>query len=573
MDSGFSRYQTTSGVNPFNKYNVLSFMEQARDIRGDVITDLIVASKERVDNGIINQYAVGNTGRVYRIQVNDPITKNPDYDTAVLVTTLVVYTLASATGFNAGNAVTDVTTGGTGTVVTVNGSDITIDILTGTFNNGDTITDTTTSNTTTISAATSPTLNYGASIEFYSNKLFVGHDLGVTFMTFAGTGQTPVSPGSWATNVPRPAQLFIGNIYFGNSNNIAEITSGLTATTLGKINPAFPIFYQIRDLDVTSDGVYLEMTMVRCKLGDITVTTPDANTQSTGAIDSQAAYWNGVNSGATSFISYPNYAQSAYATFGQNEFIFGNDPISATLSTPLNKILTLENSYPPLPGAISPIGNLIAWMSPESTSAGLVASLHAYGQFDQETAPSHYRLGSFASTIPSGTGDVLKVPLMIPASNYSLGGDTSGYTGDVIGTSKIYFSTIEYDGLTTKYGFYAFSLYPIGTGNSIGGIYETLAQLFAKKVVCKQVRIYLEPAAAGQSFQADIIGIDGTALSDASLQNTFTEGASSLEPGETLAWYNPKCQPSPAIGIRITNLGTVTPFIHKIELDIAPSGK
>ncbi len=572
LDSGLARYQTTTGCNPFMKPTVLSFMETPRDITKGVITDFVIASKERIESGVVYQYAVGHLGRIYKIQVNDAATNNPDYDTPVLLTTLLsTYVLASTTGFNAGDNVTS-SSGGVGVVKGVSGNAITIQITSGTFLATNGITDTTTSNSTTITTVFAPTFKFGHSIEFYSGYMWIGHDTGVTRVTFDGTGQVPVTTSlvySWVQNVPRQSQLFVGSIYFGNGTNIAEVTSGLIVTTYTRLSPGFPSEYQVRDLDVTADGVYLEMTVVRCPLEDITSTSPD--TTSIGAIDSEAAYWNGVNDGVTTFLSFPNYAQGAYATFGQYEYLFGQDPISATLSTPQGKLLTLEGAQNPLPNAISNLGSLIAWMAPENLSTGLVAALHAYGQFDQDSQPAHFRLGSFSSTLEDG--DVLKVGVMIPVSNYSKGGQNSGYANQIIGTGKIYFSTIEYDGSVTRYGFYAFSLYPTGSGTSIGGVYETQQQLFAKKVTPKEVRVYLEPCVEGQSFRVDLIGIDGNVLSDSSGLNTFTAGDARFPLGETIAWYNPKVSPTPAIGWRITNLGTVTPFIHKVEIDPVVYGK
>jgi hypothetical protein len=87
INSGHSWEQTCSGQNPFLKPGQLTWCRNAVQIdsAGSVITDLIVMAKERVESGILYVYAVGHTGRVYKIQVNDPTTYNP--------TTIIRYSL------------------------------------------------------------------------------------------------------------------------------------------------------------------------------------------------------------------------------------------------------------------------------------------------------------------------------------------------------------------------------------------------------------------------------------------------------------------------------------------------
>lgn len=570
LTSGMARYATTNGINPYAQPETLTFLESARDIKGEVITDLIVGQKiDPSTPDTAKVYAIGHTARLYSIQVNDVATKNVDYDTPTLLTTLILYTLTSTTGFNAGDAVTS-SSGGVGVVLSVASPQITIQITSGTFQVSDTITDTTTVTTTNITTVANPTFNHGGYLERYGPYVFIGHDTGVMRVDVNGANQTIVgSPASWTSDVPRPLKVFIGNLYVGNANNIAEITSGYTVTTYGKLNPAPQSIYRIVDLDVTADGVYLVLSSPRVIPENITSVDPDTN-QIPDA-DSVIEYWNGTDNGITRFNTFPPFNLSAYLTFASYEYVFGNNGISASFGTPSDKILTLSNMYPPLPNAMSTIGNMIIWMSPEYVNGKLNASLHAYGQFDSEYSLSQYRHLLQSSTLTNG--DVLKVPSMLPVTNFTYGGQTSGYTNNIIGKGKIYFSTLEYNGSTTAYGFWAFDIFPIVSNNALGGVYETQQQLFGKKVVCKEVRIYLNPVVAGNSFKIDLIGIDGNVLTDSSGLNTFTEGTARLASGETLAWYNPQHQPSAAIGIRVTNLGTVTPVIQKIELDIVAAGK
>ena len=146
INSGFAKYSKTYGNDPFSDPGNLTWFEQPTriDAAESVITDLIMAARPRLESGITYVYAIGHTGRLYKIQVNDPTTYNPDYDNPVLLATLT---------------------------------------------------------------AESPTFKYGASIQFYGSteKIFIGHDRGVTKINFNGTSETFVgTQASYTSSVPRP---------------------------------------------------------------------------------------------------------------------------------------------------------------------------------------------------------------------------------------------------------------------------------------------------------------------------------------------------------------------------------
>src|SRR3990167_4164881 len=130
INSGFAKYTSTFGNDPFTKPGNLTWFESPTRIDSDedVLTDLIVAARPRLESGITYVYAIGSTGRLYKIQVNDPTTYNPNYDNPVLLATLT---------------------------------------------------------------AQSPTFKYGASIQFFgaTEKIYIGHDKGVTSINFDGTGE------------------------------------------------------------------------------------------------------------------------------------------------------------------------------------------------------------------------------------------------------------------------------------------------------------------------------------------------------------------------------------------------
>jgi hypothetical protein len=459
-------------------------------------------------------YAIGSGGNVYKIQVNNPQGDNPDYDNPVLLTTI---------GLN------------------------------------------------------SPTFMNGGSINFYSGYIWIGSDVGVTRINFDGTGEVFVGIlSSWVQNVPRPSMLFQGNIYFANGNNIAQITSGLTVTSYAQISPAFPTDYHVEDMDVTFDGVYLVMVLVENTQTNILSTNVD--TDQSGNVNTVNAYWNGTDTGSTSFTTIPTFAGSAYHTFAGNEYLFGCDTYGGALFTPYQKALSLIESQSPFYNATSSLGNAVIWMSPEMTGTtgnNQVAGLHIYGGIDNDIQPAHFKISqtpaqiAITGSIPAG--DVLKVPSMLTVSNYAQAAPTqSGYPNDVFGTSKIYFSTSEYNGYSQQSNYYALSLYPTGSGVSTTGVYETQTQLFSQMIKVNQVRVYVEPVPIGCTFQFDLIGMDGTPMSGGTFVFDAIRGFQAAIP--TRGSYNPSMSSTAALGLRITNLGQVTPKIHKVEMDVIPFG-
>lgn len=506
INSGYANYSTTWGINNFQQPKQLRFMEAATSIGGAVVTDLIVAGKVRLENSATYVYAIGHTGRLYKIQVNNPNTTNPDYNNPVLVTTLT----------------------------------------------------------------NSQTFLYGGSIEFFgaTQRIWIGCDQGVTRINFDGTGETVIGTTDsthWISNVPRQSVQFVGSIFYTNGTNIAQIDNTESVVSYTKLTPSFPNSMQARDLDITSNGTYLVITCSEVQLVSILNAGPDSNTTSNGG--SELAYWNGSDPGVTQFNSIPAFAQTAYHTFGNNEYAFGYDTAGATMSNPLTKLLTLIFNQSPLPNAVNSDGNLVGWMTPEFSNGFLCASLYLNGNLDQENDPGLFRQLRMSSSL--GGGDVLKVPWSSLVTNFTFGGNTSGYPGDVIGIGKLYFSTLEYNGSTTACKLYSFNNVPTGQGVALPGVYETQRQLVSKKIKIPQVRVYLEPAITNNSFQVDILGIAGTVIPGTT--QIFNTGGT-MNAGDTFVQYTPSHAPTTAIGLRITNIGSVSPCIHKVEIDIAPAG-
>lgn len=513
ITSGLAKYETTFGADPFSNITNLTWLEAPIQIdpTGAVITDLIMAQQPRLENGITYVYAIGHTGRLYKIQVNDPTTYNPNYDNPVLLTTLTIG---------------------------------------------------------------SPTFKYGSSIQFYGTtlKLFIGHDLGVTSVNFDGTGEAAVGitdATHWIANVPRPSVNFQGVTYWGNGNNIAAIDSTLTVTTYTKLSPAFPSGTYVRDTDVSPDGNYAQIVVSAIPQTDMTSTVQD-----TSALSSASSYrflWNGTDNGYTSFESYNAYSLNSNITFGPYSYTMGYDLGGAAVYTAGSKIISLPASLSPNFAAMFSTGNMMGFGAPETASTFLQASILLYGQYDFEVSKGLYRFLRLTATAPQT--DIIQMPVCTIVSNLFFGSSSAGYAGNQVGSAKLYFSTLETNSApTTKYRLYKFTTVPTGLGNAIQGVYETqnetsfklFRSILKDKLKILEVRLFTEPLIANNSFQFDLVGVDGNPIPGATI--VWTVGTNCAI-GDTVVKFTPQMQPVPSLGVRITNLGTKNWVCTKIELD------
>lgn len=510
MDNGFTYSLNTFGNDPFALPGSLTWAQAATqiDAAGSVITDLIMAGKERVESGILYVYAIGHTGRLYKIQVNNPATFNPDYDNPVLLTTL--------------------TSG-------------------------------------------SPTFTRGGFIEFFGSteRIYIGHDKGVTRVDFNGANETAVS-GTWTQTVPRPLAQFVGKLYIGNGSNLAEIDSTATQTSAAKLSPGFPDNTQVRDLDVSTDGNYIHIVVSRLALADITSATQD--TSFTANSDSYIFKWNGTDTGYTAFNTFPSFSLCSNIIFGDSQYTFGYDQSEMAIFNPIQKLITATQEMAPLPNAVASTGSLVTWMAPLFYTDHLELTYGVFGYPDRDIQTGYWATFGHVATSPET--DIIQVPCQIQVSNFAQGSSSNGYADNIFSTGKIYFSTLETSSApTTKYRFFKWS--PVGipgitTSVLDAAIYQTQTQLFSKKVKVSEVRVYGEPWVADNAFTIDLIGSAGTAISGGSM--TFTAG-SNLTVGDDFAWYTPQCAPTYALGMSVTQAGTTNHVINKIEVDYEYAGK
>lgn len=513
INSGLSNVLETFGNDPFLKPGNLTWYQSPVqiDAAGSVITDLILAGKERVESGILYTYAIGHTGRLYKIQSNDPSSFDPNYDNPVLLATLTAET---------------------------------------------------------------PTFTRGGFIDFFGSteRIYIGHDKGVTRIDFNGANETFVGVlASWTQTVPRPLKQFIGKLYIGNGTNLAEIDSTATVTTYAKLSPGFPSNTQVRDIDVSPAGNYLQVVVTRLALYDITASTQE--TTSTASSESYIFDWNGTDMGYTSYSTFPSFSLNANIMFGNYQYTFGCDQFGGAIFNPTEKILSEPEVQVPLPNAITSNGNIVSWMAPLYFDGNTYLINNIFGSLDRYVGTGYYSPLFLGATAPET--DIIRVPCQILVSNFGLGASSNGYANNQFSTAKVYFSTLETSsGPTTSYNFYKWFPFTSpeipSVGTPIEGVYQTQTQLFSKKIKVSEVRIYGEPWVADNSFQIDLIGSAGTPITGSS--KVFTAGTN-LTISDDFCWYTPQMAPTYAIGFRVTNLGTVNHTIMKAEIDYSQGGK
>src|SRR3990167_3350394 len=406
INSGFSNSINTFGNDPFVKPNNLTWVQQAEQIdpTGSVITDLILAGKERVESGILYVYAIGHTGRLYKIQVNNPATYNPNYDNPVLLATL---------------------TSGT------------------------------------------PTFTRGAFIDFYGSteRIYIGHDKGLTRVNFDGTNETVIGLlASWKQNVPRPLKQFIGKLYIGNETNIAEIDSTATVTSYTKLSPGFPDNTQVRDMDVSTDGTYMQIVVSRLALPDITSATQDVSQHSNA--ESYIFMWNGTDTGYTAFKTFPSFSLTANTMFGNSQYTFGFDMYEMAVFNPIDKIIAATQEQSPLPNAIASISNLVTWMAPLFYEDHMELTYGMLGSHTWEVGTGYWAPFGHVATSPET--DIIQTPFQLIVSNFGQGSSSNGYTDKIYSLGKVYFSTLETSSApTTAYRFFKWnSVNVVGINNT-----------------------------------------------------------------------------------------------------------
>lgn len=407
----------------------------------------------------------------------------------------------------------------------------------------------------------------GAGMVFYGSteKIFIGDNGTIQRVNFDGS--SPSVLGSVLSGVPRPMITFLGKIYFGNGNNIGEVDSTELITNHAKLSPALPAGLYVRDLDVSTDGNYLQIIASRTNaaypLGDLNDRT------SSGAADSLRFYWNGIDSAATAFENYSGAVLSTNVVKADQNFTFGHDPSGAALFLGTEKSLSLPNVSAPHPTAAFLSGNILGFGTTEyeESSTRFRTGIFNYGQYDEETPKGLFRLLRQSAQIRD---DIISVSACIGVSNRLFAQEAFGYANNISGTAKLYYSTQEQPATYTTslvQKLWRFETVPNGVGSVLAGVYETQNQLFSKKVKPGEIRFYTEPLVANNAFTLAILNSGSSIIA----QNTYTVGTN-VSAGDDLIRFKPEIAPTQAVGLRITNSGSANWTGLKAEIDWENAG-
>ncbi len=290
--------------------------------------------------------------------------------------------------------------------------------------------------------------------------------------------------------------------------------------------------------------------------------------------NSNIAKWNGSDVGVTAGIAIPALSIGALQAYLQKNLLFSNDPFGMSLGTETEKTLTLPNNKVPFRSATGVNGNFVFWAAPEVVNgASIVGSLYYFGSLDQENPSGLYRLMRYNSTLASGF--VYQIPTAPLVSNKYDTLNNALTSIASFGYGKHYFSTFETNNSTQQYKLNRFLITSSGTGLPQIGVYETQTQLFSHRISTSEIRVYTEATVAGNAFQLDIIGADGSVIPSGTYTYNFGDitdpqsGSTSLERIN----FNTDTKNLYSLGIRLTNLGTTNMTFKKIEVDYTEQGK
>lgn len=459
LNSGFAKFSTSFGYDPFSKPLNLTWLYQPSNIAGSVMGEAVLAGKVwSFDTTARFVYAIGNLGTIYKVNpTNSASSEVPLQDTPSVIGKLV---------------------------------------------------------------SGSPTFNYGADINFFNSKIFFTSDGSIEYTDFNAAGETVVGSVTGALN--HPMIQFAGGLYIANGNNLMKVDATNTVVNGAVLSPALPSGTYIKDLDVTPDGNYMIITASYLYPSNL-YGASSANTGDRGepyAVESDIYYWNGTDQGVTAAKTLPSYPATANNTFLDHQYFFNMDAFGAALFEGNKKLITMPQSLAPTPNSAAPNGTFLTWITPEVTGsinsstqgASVVASLFYYGQLDSENPAGLWRLVRQATSV--GANKIWRTPLNLMVNNFNFS------TNFVLGWGKHYFSVYE-AGNSNSYPFYRFVLPPAANTNPILGVYETQNELFSKRQNIVQVRIYTEPVATGNGFKLELISSDGTVFPGGTFNYVF----------------------------------------------------
>lgn len=536
LNSGFAKYATSFGYDPFTKPMNLTWFEQPTSIAssGDgPLQDAVMGMIALFDsiNNVQYVFGIGDSGKLYRIQVNESNPQNPNVDSVIGVTSVL------------GN------------------------------------------------------YKFGAGMAMFGAipRLYLGADSAVvsaSIVGFAHNTQTAnVATNNLVGNIARPLKTFIGKLIFGNGPTFGAVSQTGTVTSsiftvntaqgpiYSEINPALNSDMVIRDLDVSTDLTYLLATASTMPTEELT-SVPD-DRQNAGVSESALYGWNGYDQAITTATQLPSYTASALHTYLQRNMFFSNDAFGASVNNGVEKILSLPNTKSPNPNATASNGNFLTWVTTEvnNTNSSVYGSLFYYGSLDSENPEGLYRVARFNSNLTNGF--VYQMPANILVGSKSFGVNNAVTNVNNTGLGKHYislFNVNNVEGTTGGAGtskLYRFVLTSTSSSTPQAGVYETQTQLFSKRAGASQIRVYCEPTVAGNGFRLDFIDVDGSVMENGTFTYTYAAGTDITKlqgPLERIN-FNPSLKTFFGLGVRITNTGTTNMTIKKVEVDVSEEGK
>lgn len=523
LNSGFANFVSSYGYDFMSKPMNLTWLERQTDVSG--VDGLILDGKVRfIGESAPTAYLLASTAKIYKIQINSSTNNS----------------LHSVVGV--------------------------FSILSG-----------------------SPTFVKGGSIEFFGSdeKIYIGSDTQINRINFDGSGDATVGSAiNYAANIYRPLKLFAGNLIFGNGNTIGAVgatgtvissivgVSSTTGNVYSSLVPPLPSSTRVKDLDISADNNYLIIAASEVDYENVSSgSTP--NMLNTVPASSNIFYWNGSDPTVTAATNLSTNLLTSLQQYLQKNHLFASDSLGSGLFYDSQKVLSLPGNKSPTPNSTGVNGQFLYWSAPEKIVLGgitrLVHAIYYYGALDQENPPGLFRI--LRQTAGGGLlGNVIEMPFnkIVEIGYFDTNVAQSSVITAGIGTHYYSVRDVANDVITgSVLGLRRISVPASGTGTAQPGVYQTQTQLFSKRIGLAQIRVYTEPVVANNGFLLDLIGTDGTVVTNGTFTYTYGDPIDK----DVRINFNPNCETLYGFGVRITNTGTVNMTIKKIEIDLSEEGK
>lgn len=529
LNSGFAKFGTSWGYDPFTKPMNLTWMEGPTDVTG--VNDMVLDGQLRfIGESAPMVYMIGSTGKLWKVQT-------------VSTTNNALHSVVGIHSVLSGGA---------------------------TYEKGGSI------------------RPFGVSSLFY-----VGSDTQINSIRPDGSADTVIgTAANYAANVYRPLAEFKGNLVFGNGNTIGEInssgtvTSSVVGTGIGNIYsalvPPLPIASRVHDLDVSLENEYIQISASETDYESI-ATAGSPALVNTIPSNSRIFYWNGIDGTATAGVNIPTTLVTALQSYLNKNHFFASDSMGAGVFNGAEKLFSLPNNKSPLPNATGVNGQFLFWVAPERVVPDIdgntrnFQTMFYFGALDRENPPGLFRV--MRQTPAAGSyGSTAEMPFakLVSVQYSDLNAAQSSVRSTSFGTHYYSYRDISDDTVAQSVlGLRRLNVPPTGSGTPQLGVYETQTQLFSKKVSIKQVRVYTEPTVTGNGFDLDLIGSDGNVITNGDFSYSFAAGTDTtlLQGALERINFNPAMDSTYALGVRITNTGTTHMTIKKIEIDWEYEGK